>query len=180
MPPDPFALLGLPRTFDLDRDRIERAYLARSAAIHPDLVGPGADAQAAAHASAADLNHAARTLRDPEARANVLLTLLGGPAKVTDRSLPDGFLQGILGVRLEIEESASDPAARVKWEAWAQSQRDEYAARCRDRFAALASPPKAQDLREIRRILNAWRYIERLIEQMDPGYDPARADFPRP
>ena len=32
-------------------------------------------------------------------------------------------------------------------------------------------------LSEIRTQLNAWRYIERLIEQLDPDYDPNRADF---
>ena len=29
----------------------------------------------------------------------------------------------------------------------------------------------------IRESLNAWRYIERLIEQLDPDYSPAEADF---
>ena len=29
----------------------------------------------------------------------------------------------------------------------------------------------------IRRELNVWRYTERMIEQLDPGYDPNTADF---
>ena len=44
-------------------------------------------------------------------------------------------------------------------------------------FQSLSSPPAAESLAEIRIRLNAWRYIERLIEQLDPGYDPDVADF---
>ena len=46
-------------------------------------------------------------------------------------------------------------------------------------FDALGERPDAPALAAIRRELNAWRYIERLIEQLDPDYDPARADFGR-
>jgi len=36
---DAFDTLGLPATFDLAGDRIERAYLARAAIAHPDADG---------------------------------------------------------------------------------------------------------------------------------------------
>jgi len=41
----------------------------------------------------------------------------------------------------------------------------------------VGDPPDPALLGEIRTQLNAWRYIERLIEQLDPQYDPNRADF---
>lgn len=181
MPLDPFDTLGLPPTFGLTSGAIERAYLRASARLHPDLAGAGVDTQARAEGDASDLNAAAATLRDPESRAIALLARLGGPSKEQDRSLPEGFLQDILDTRMQIEESRHDPAARSKWESWASAQRREYSARCASLFErALPNPggsPDAACLAEIRRTLNAWRYIERLIEQLDPGYDPNRADF---
>jgi hypothetical protein len=37
--------------------------------------------------------------------------------------------------------------------------------------------PSEQSRRELRRHLNAWRYIERMIEQLDETYNPSKADF---
>ena len=34
---DPFQILGLPRTFNIDAAALRRAYLAQSASLHPDL-----------------------------------------------------------------------------------------------------------------------------------------------
>ncbi len=176
-PPDAFDLLGLAPTLDLPRDAIERAYLTHARRLHPDLVGSDPRAQNDAQQRSSDLNRAARTLRDPEARANLLLARLGGPTKESDRSLPDGFLAQILETRMEIESTRGDPAARTRWEAWAQDQRAQYQKRCTALFAALGPVPDGKARQAIRRELNAWRYIERLIEQLDPGYNPGTADF---
>lgn len=165
---DPFAVLGLGRRFDLTRAEIESAYLARIALVHPDVEG-GDDAVDLAAA----LNAAKRDLLDPERRAGALLALLGGPGKDEDKSLPDGFLGEMMGTREEIEDSlARDPSARARWQSWAKGERGRYASRVGGLFAA--TPPS---LCEIRRELNAWRYIERLIEQLEIGYDPGTADF---
>ncbi len=179
MTADPFSVLALPPTFDLTREAIERAYLAATRRLHPDLVGSDPDALAAAQRKTAELNHAAQLLRDSETRAGALLTRLGGPSKEADKSLPDGFLQSILDVRMEIESDRGDPAARERWENWAADQRAAYASSCSELFRAATRgvAPDRAGLLDIRRTLNAWRYIERLIEQLDPGYDPARADF---
>ena len=173
---DPFSILGLPARYDLDAPAIERAYLARAAQLHPDLVG--GDESAAARASA-ELNRAKRTLADDERRAVALLTLLGGPGASEDRSLPDGFLMDILEIREEVESArdSGDPAQVARWEAWAADERARYSAEIGRRFEALGDPPGGEALGAIRTQLNAWRYIERLIEQLDPAYDPARADF---
>lgn len=169
---DPFAVLGLPRSFEIDEGTLHRAWLSRSAALHPDRAG---DDEANAEA-VADLNRARATLRDPERRANALLRLLGGPRKEEDRSLPDGLLTEMLEVREEMESdlAESGDTARAKWEAWAGERRAGHIERVGELFAGPATP---ESLREIRRELNAWRYTERMIEQLDPAYDPNRADF---
>ncbi len=169
MAPDPFDLLGLPPTFDLDRAAIDRAYLSRAAAVHPDLAAGDPEAPR----RSALLNRARSILSDPESRAAALLARLGGPSKESDRSLPDGFLAEILEVREEIEAAArsTDHAARARWEAWADERRAAHIAEISRLFAAPDAPP----LRAIRMELNAWRYVERLIEQLDTAGEAPRA-----
>lgn len=171
---DPFDALGLPPIYNVEGTAIQRAFLARAAAVHPDLVA-GDDSERAAAA----LNKARAILEDPEKRAEVLLTRLGGPGKSEDKSLPAGFLMSILETREAVEQAlaSKDPAQRTRWEAWAQEQRGEYQRRVASLFAALGDSRDASTLRAVRQELNAWRYIERLIEQLDPDYDPAHRDF---
>jgi DnaJ-domain-containing protein 1 len=168
----PFGLLGLPARFDLPDQAVESAFLARLGAVHPDLAG-----EDAAHDAAA-LTEARATLADPEKRASALLACLGGPGASDDRSLPDGFLMDIMKLRETAEaDLAEDGDARARWGDLAAQRRAAHIERVAALFAELPDPPPLERLAEIRLELNAWRYTERLIEQLDPGYDPADADF---
>ena len=170
---DPFDVLGLPPAFRLDASTLERAFLSRVARLHPDAGGDDDGGLAA------EINEARAALADPERRANALLARLGGPGKEADKGLPGGFLAHIMEVREQIEAdlAASGPEARARWRAWAAARRDEYVARVGVLFAGAGDPAAAASRVEIRRELNAWRYIERLVEQLDPGYNPASADW---
>lgn len=181
---DPFATLALAPRFDLDHARIQAAYLQAVGSAHPDA---SASAGAASSGGAGDparpdpatINEARRILADPERRADALLRRLGGPPSAQERGLPEGFLMEVMEVRQQIEaDLAADPAAaRSRWETWAEQRRAERQQAVAAMFQALADPPAPDALRDIRIQLNAWRYIERLIEQLDPEYDPAVADF---
>lgn len=175
MEADPFTLLGLPPAFDLEPCAVDRAYLARAAALHPDLAGD--DPETAGRAAA--LNRAREVLRDPERRAGALITRLGGPDKSQDKSLPDGFLVEMLEIREAIEEAgrSRDPAELGRWRAWAAERRARHIEEVAALFRAAGPSPDEAARRAIRRELNAWRYAERLIEQLDLEYDPSRADF---
>lgn len=168
MPTDPFSTLGLPARFDLSEPEIRRAFLTRMAQSHPDAASGGAG-DAGEDAAAAGLTGAKRTLENPESRAEALLAHLGGPGKSENRSLPAGFLVEIMNVREQVEEAAGDPARLAEWRGWAAQKRTEYVAGTGAAFAGLSSPPARVDLEKIRTTLNAWRYIERLIEQLDPA-----------
>jgi molecular chaperone HscB len=176
---DAFDVLGLEAKFDLARSQIERAYFARSARLHPDIAAGREDAAR----EMAELNRAKATLEHPERRADALLKRLGGPSREEHRNLPEGFLMEIMEVREEIEAAAASPdpeekeRARSQWEAWAERQRGRAMEEVRGMFAAAGASGSKETLASIRTRLNAWRYIERLIEQLDPDYDPARADF---
>jgi molecular chaperone HscB len=182
-PTDAFAVLGLPRRFDLAPADVQRAYLAKVTQAHPDALGAEMleDLDDAA-ALTAELNRAKSLLESDESRANLLLALLGGPAKEADKSLPDGLLMEVMEVREQVDAALAqgDPSQRAKWKHWAMDQRRAYAARAQalfDRLQAESGPPRDQSARELRRHLNAWRYIERMIEQLDETYDPSKADF---
>lgn len=170
---DPFDLLGVEARFDLDLQDLHRRYLSRVVGIHPDAAGD-ADPQAAERTAA--LHEAKRILDTPDLRAEALLRRLGGPARDEDRSLPPGFLARMMEVREQVEEARAggDAAGLRRWEEWARSERGRHEASVRDLFRQAGQSGDAGVLRQIRAELNAWRYIERMIEQLDPAYDPGR------
>src|SRR5436305_12994954 len=102
---DHFDRLGLPRRFALDAAEVERQYLARSRAVHPDYhaAGSSADLAASTELSAA-VNEAYNALKDPFARAEYLLRLEGGPTAAEYKKMPAVFLEAMLEAREEAEE----------------------------------------------------------------------------
>lgn len=173
VPDDPFAALGLERRFVIDPAALQRAWLARLARVHPDHAGagePGTEGASSAR-DAAVVNRAHATLRSPEQRASALLGLLGGPSAAQDPSLPQGFLIEILEIRERLEEAraSGDPVARRELKAWAHDERRRAEQEVGAMFEALGPAPGVEALGAIRKRLNAWRYIERMIEQLDPA-----------
>lgn len=170
---NPFETLGVACSYRIDREKVERAYRTRLATSHPDAVGESTAIDPAT------LNQARTLLLDDEQRAVRLLDILGGPASSACKDLPDGFLMDMMMQRQEIEEAieSGGDAEREEWENWGIQQRRDYRERVADMFDQIDPEPRQDDLRAIRMELNAWRYIERLIEQLDPEYDPSRADF---
>lgn len=168
---DPFAMLRLPRTFALERAEIERAYLRRVGEAHPDRAGPETE-EHDERPFAAEINRARQDLLDPETRGNVLLGLLGGPSKEADRSLPDGFLMEMMEVRGEMEADSAVGGGEIvdKWEAWGEARRAEHIRAAGELFAEIErAGATATGLKAIRTRLNAWRYIERMLEQVGGG-----------
>ncbi len=165
--PHAFELLGLAPRYDIAPDAVRRAFLSRIAAAHPDgLTSEGSDERAAAA-----LNAARAVLLNPERRADELLRALGGPTKESDRSLPDGFLEDMMETQ-EAVESATAPADIARWRAWALEQRQQHSARVSGLFShaeSVAAAERPGVLQHIRKELNAWRYIERLLERLDDG-----------
>jgi len=169
MDPDPFKVLGLTANFRISREEVETAYLARSTQIHPDLATGNEDAAR----QMAGLNLARRILVNPESRAEAVLNSFGGPTAAQERSLPEGFLAEMMDVRERIEAAMAESPdqARSTWDQWSRQQRD----RAIESVAALFDEASTSDcsrtelLRAVRIRLNAWRYIERLFEQLDPG-----------
>ena len=166
MTTDPFETLGLEPRFDLAEADIQRAYLARAAACHPDLVGADPERAADAARLSAALNRARALLTAPEDRARALLERLGGGTG-DERELPDGFLMEMMETRMDVEAAveAGDGEELARWRQWAKTERAGYIERLGTMFAGLGTPPDPDAVQAIRCELNAWRYIERMLEQ---------------
>jgi molecular chaperone HscB len=169
---DPFSVFGPPHRYEVDLGEVDRLYLECSAGLHPDMLGEagfsdlGGDGVAAGEF--AELNQARQVLANPEQRAVALWKLWGG---VEDKGLPPGFLMEMMEIRERIEgfQASTDAASVAEWEVWAQDRRAEYQRRVGDLFGKLTdgSPSNDTVLKTIKLELNAWRYVERLIEQLN-------------
>ncbi len=104
---DPFATLGIPRSFDLDLTVVEKTHRELSRALHPDrFVGAGASERRAALAKAVEVNEAWRVVRDPVRRAEALLKLSGVPVGENHEPKVDpAFLMDMLEQREALAEA---------------------------------------------------------------------------
>jgi molecular chaperone HscB len=102
-----FELFGLAASYRVDDAALERAYRELQSAVHPDRFARGSDTEKRlALQSSARVNEGYRTLRDPVARAEYLLSLRGIDATAeTDNRLPVAFLSRQLERREEAEEA---------------------------------------------------------------------------
>ena len=75
---DPFAILGIARSFDVDVKAVEKTHRELSRALHPDkYAGAGPSERRAALTKAVEVNEAWRAVRDPVKRAEALFSLAG-------------------------------------------------------------------------------------------------------
>jgi DnaJ-domain-containing protein 1 len=165
MPEDPFDLLGLPARFELEPAELERHYLARASAL---TLAPGGDTPESAGGWAA-LNDARTALADPETRANLLLARRGGPRPDQEKSLPPDFLAEMMEVRESVEAALAGgaPEEIERWRSWARHRRRDIISDLAQAFTLLPPVAGAGALKDIRVKLNAWRYVERLVEQLE-------------
>src|SRR5262245_16775358 len=165
--PTHFDRLGLPARFSVDAAALERNYLARSRAVHPDHAG---DSAAALEASAA-LNEAYAVVRDPFRRADYLIAARGGPSAAAMKQSPPEFLEEMLELRMEIEGAKPDPAARAELERTLIARRDALVAdagRYLDRHDELnpGDPERAELMAKARQALNACKYVQGLLRDL--------------
>jgi molecular chaperone HscB len=149
---DHFERLGLPRRFSLQADELERNYLARSRAVHPDLAGEAASEESSR------LNEAYATLRDPFRRVEYLLQLLGGPGAKEVSQAPPEFLEEMMELRERVEEAKTDEKARQTLEQELLHRRNEIVEEVGQQLDA--SNP---DLQIARMKLNSARFIGGLL-----------------
>lgn len=168
---DYFTLLGMGRTFDLDERVLHEKFLALNRHSHPDFhTNDSPEVQQLSLRVSATVNDAYRTLKDPAARGNYLLDLLGGKNSSQDKSVPEGFLNTMMMMQEEIEDANADgdeqSIERVR--EVLQTQRDGLLRRIAGLFGQIAQAAACNAIRtdlldEIRKQLNAVSYVRKLI-----------------
>lgn len=112
---DPFALLGLPVQYALDRSALESAYRQVQGVVHPDRFATSSDRDLRVAVQwATATNEAVRVLRDPVKRAALLCERHGHPVDAeSNTSMPSPFLIQQMSWREALDEArdSGDPAA---------------------------------------------------------------------
>lgn len=163
---DPFALLGLAPSYDVDLAALERAFFERSKASHPDRVAgaPAAERVIALSRSRA-LNDAYQLVKKPVLRAEYLLARAGVTIGDNERLDPT-FLMEILELREELAEArAAGNTARVgELQAVMKARRTQA-------LDALPALFAAEDYAAIKERLILLRYVHRYLEECDAALD---------
>ncbi len=161
-----FELLGVPERFDLDAALLEKSYLERSRAVHPDrfAAAPAAERVAALQQSR-QLNDAYQTLKKAVPRAEYLLTRRG--QRIGDHEKVDvGFLHEVLELREELSEARLagrlDEVARLE-----QTMKQ----RRKALVAKLAPGFENEALDSVKRTLIELRYVDRYLEECAVALD---------
>lgn len=175
---DHFARLGLPRRHALDRDALEHAYLQRAQQVHPDRFAGGSSAERrVAMEQSAALNEGYRILRDPVRRAEYLCRLGGIDL---DRSDPVGgapaMSQAFLVEMIERREAVAE--ARAAGPAALDALRDGVEAELDDALDRAVEALAQERTLDAARALVERRYLQRLLDELDPRDDEARAVEP--
>jgi molecular chaperone HscB len=128
--PDYFTLFSLPQHLHLDLAALEKNFYAQSRKLHPDRFAAKPESeQTATLAASSQLNDAYRTLRDPIARTEYLLSLQGVQLEEQSRAAtdlakasgtakkqvaPPDLLEEAFELNMALEEMRMDPDPGVR------------------------------------------------------------------
>ncbi len=104
--PNYFELFGLPESFEVDLEDLQKRWKSRAAQVHPDryVSGSAAEKRVAMQWSA-EINEGYRVLKDPVSRARYLCEINGHPpSERTGSQLDAAFLEQQMQWRESLEE----------------------------------------------------------------------------
>jgi molecular chaperone HscB len=159
-----FELFGLPPRYPIDGRSLEQTYRALQGAVHPDRYAAATDTdKRLALQASARVNEAYRTLRDPVARAEYLLSLHDVDATAErDTRLPVLFLSHQLERREAAEEASTAGDVRAL-----SKLIDEVRTDAVDLAAAVARLLDADDVDTARTHVREWRFLVKLGDDLD-------------
>lgn len=166
-----FELFGLPRSYEIDARELARKYLAISKNIHPDRFASGdPQMQSFALRASAAVNRAYEVLGDPRHRAEYLLESAGGQSAVQDKRVPADLLGRVMMLREEMEDAKAggDRAALERIRGGVSRDREGTLAIIGKLCADLPGG-RSETRDELRRQLNALKYLDNLLAQFEPS-----------
>ena len=163
----PFEALGLEPSWTVDTRQLRRTLLDLSRRVHPDYFATaGEEQRELAERASAALNEAHEILGDDARRADWLVRSLGGPSDSEERQMPQVFLMQVLEWNEVLDSARGASEGSSEWSAMLQlgeelsSERGERLEAIGDLLTPLPEHG-APALAELRRELNAVRYIDR-------------------
>lgn len=156
---DHFRRLGLERSYEVDRDELDRSYFRYQRLLHPDRFATRtAKERALSLQHATGVNDAYRTLGDPLRRAEYLLSLHGRTVNSGAETIDDPDLLGESMARREALAQAEDSAAVETILAAASADGDA----CQ---GALAAAFAAGDIERAAKAAVRLRYLHKLAAE---------------
>ena len=168
---DPFATLGLPQRYPIDKDVLDRRYRELQQTLHPDKhASAPASERALTLRKAIEVNEAYRVLRDDERRAEALLRALGGHA--SEQAADPELLMEMMERREALSEARADKDAATVAQLSAAVAEQATAARqeLAAVFDALHGQPQpasgASFLERAQALLGRLRYYRRFQDEV--------------
>jgi len=165
---DPFATLGLPPSFELDRRVLEGRFRELQKQLHPDRhASAPASHRRMNLAKAVEVNEAYRALRSEIPRAEALLAALGheAPAGGSEPADPE-FLMEVMELREALGEAkaAKDMDAVAVLSARVAKLQTGTRGELASAFARVATAADAVD--EARALIARMRYFKRFLDEV--------------
>lgn len=167
-----YEALGLEPRLTLNAADLQRRFYERSRQWHPDRFSTKSpDEQAKSLEMTAVLNDAFRTLRDPVARAEYVLSENGLEAATQrGKDVPTDLLEEVLELNMALEEADHSQITRslTQFEEMLAAVDGQLAAQ----FAAWDAAPSAETLQPVRAALNRRKYIANLVRDAKRALGP--------
>ena len=161
-----FDLFGLPPSFSIEGEALERSYRDIQSKVHPDRFAHSGDAERRASLQwTTRVNEAYRTLKDPVLRAKHLLELHGvDVAFETNTAMPPEFLVQQMELR-ETLEDAKDAAAL-------DALRSSLGKQKRQLVESIAEAIDGnKDYSGAAGLVRKLQFLDRLDEEIDSAYE---------
>jgi molecular chaperone HscB len=161
-----FDLFGLPPSYSIEGEALERSYREIQTKVHPDRFAHAGDAERRASLQwTTRVNEAYRTLKDPVQRAKHLLELHGvDVAFETNTAMPPEFLMQQMELR-EALENAKDASAL-------DALRENLVGEKRSMEKAIAEAIDGQkDYTRAAGLVRKLQFLDRLDEEIDSAYE---------
>ena len=168
---DHFELMGLPRSFEIDSEKLEDLYQNLSLEMHPDFYGTSTkEKKILSEKSSVMLNAAYSTLREPVSRARYLMSLLTRGVSIEKEDLPKDFLQEMFSLQESLDEmlESCDQSALCKMNEDLLKRSNLIQSNFASLFKKLeTSPENTETLQQLQKQLNTERYLRRLLDRIN-------------
>ena len=166
-----FEIFGLPESFKLDLSEITQRYRQLQQQLHPDRFASASDQERRLSVQTAALvNEAFQTLKDPVRRGRYLLQLRGvDTGEESDTAMEPAFLMEQMELRESLDEARRDEAPLARLGALENEVSEAFEHRVAH-LEACFSAGAEQDLKAARNIVRELQFLQKMqaeIEQIE-------------